>query len=115
VAIDRWNATHITTQLVAEGIEVKPYGQGYASMSSPTKLLEALALGGRLRLGDNKAIALHLSNMQCRVDDAGNVKPTKQHSHATARIDAAVALIMALGLASSETHGPEEDPQLVVF
>jgi phage terminase large subunit-like protein len=115
VAIDRWNATHITTQLVAEGIDVKPYGQGYASLSAPTKLLEALALGGRLRLGDNKAIALHLSNMQCRVDDAGNVKPTKQHSHATARIDAAVALIMALGLASGETHGPEEDPKLVVF
>lgn len=115
VAIDRWNATHITTQLVAEGIEVKPYGQGYASMSAPTKLLEALVLGGRLRLGDNKAIALHLSNMQVRVDDAGNIKPTKQHSHSTARIDAAVALVMSLGLASSEAHGPAEEPTLIVF
>jgi len=115
VSIDRWNATHITTQLVAEGIEVKPYGQGYASMSAPTKLLEALVLGGRLRLGDNKAIALHLSNMQVRVDDAGNIKPTKQHSHSTARIDAAVALVMSLGLASSEAHGPAEEPTLIVF
>lgn len=115
VAIDRWNATHITTQLVAEGIEVKPYGQGYASMSAPTKLLESLVLGGRLRLGDNKAIALHLSNMQVRVDDAGNIKPTKQHSHSTARIDAAVALVMSLGLASSEARGPEEEPTLIVL
>ena len=115
VAIDRWNAAHITTQLISEGVSVKPYGQGYASMSAPTKLLEALTLGGRLRLGDNKAIALHLSNMQVRVDDAGNIKPTKQHSHSTARIDAAVALVMSLGLASSEAHGPEEEPTLIVF
>jgi len=115
VAIDRWNATHITTQLVAEGIDVKPVGQGYASMSAPTKLLETLVLGQRIRHGGNPALALQVSNMQVRVDDAGNIKPTKQHSHSTARIDSAVGMIMALGVCSGERHGPTEDPQLVVF
>jgi phage terminase large subunit-like protein len=114
VAIDRWNATHLTTQLVSEGIDVKPYGQGYASLSAPTKLLETLALGQKLR-GVNPALALQLSNMQVKMDDAGNIKPTKAHSNSTARIDSAVALIMALGLASAEAFGTDDEPQLVVF
>lgn len=115
IAIDRWNATHVTTQLAMEGIGVKPYGQGYASMSAPTKLLEALVLGRKIRHGGNPALAYQISNMQVRTDEAGNVKPTKEHSHSTARIDSAVALIMALGIASAEARGPDEEPQLMVF
>ena len=115
VAIDRWNATHINTQLINEGIDVKPFGQGYASMSSPLKLAQTLTLSQKLRHGGNPALVYQMSNMQVRTDDAGNIKPTKQHSHSTARIDSAVALVMALGLASSETRGPEADPELMVF
>jgi phage terminase large subunit-like protein len=114
LAIDRWNATHITTQLVNEGITVKPYGQGYASMSAPTKLLETLVLSQKIRHAGNPALALQISNMQVRVDDAGNIKPTKQHSHSTARIDAAVALIMALGVSSGEMPSTDE-PNLMVL
>ena len=115
VAIDRWNATHITTQLASEGVAVKPYGQGYASMSAPTKLLSTIVLGQKLRHGGNPALTHQMSNLQCRSDDAGNLKPTKSHSHSTARIDSAVALVMALGLASGEARPPEEEPQLMVF
>jgi phage terminase large subunit-like protein len=115
VAIDRWNATHLTTQLSMEGITVKPFGQGYASMSAPTKVLQALTIGKRIRHGGNPALGYQISNMQVRTDEAGNVKPTKENSSSTARIDSAVALIMALGIASGETRGPEEDPQLLVF
>ena len=115
VAIDRWNATHITTQLVNEGVTVKPYGQGYASMSAPTKLLSTLTCGQKIRHGGNPPLALHVSNLQVRQDDAGNLKPTKSNSNSNARIDAAVAMIMALGLASAENHDIDSDPELVVF
>jgi phage terminase large subunit-like protein len=115
VAIDRWNATHITTQLTAEGVVVKPYGQGYASMSAPMKLLSTLVLGKKIRHGGNPALAYQMSNLQIRTDDAGNIKPTKANSHSTARIDAPVACVMALGLASGEAIMPDDDPQLVVF
>jgi phage terminase large subunit-like protein len=115
VAIDRWNATHLTTQLVSEGIDVRPYGQGYASMSAPTKLLSQLATSQKIRHAGDPALTLHVSNMQVKTDEAGNLKPTKQHSHSTSRIDAAVALIMAIGIASAQSPGPEEEPQLVVF
>lgn len=115
LAIDRWNATHITTQLANEGVAVKPYGQGYASMSAPTKFLGALVHSGRIRHGGNKALVYQMSSLQVRSDDAGNIKPTKSNSQSTARIDAPVACIMAIGLASGEAKGPEEEPMLMVF
>ncbi len=115
VAIDRWNATHLTTQLIAEGIDVKPFGQGYASMSAPTKMLETLVLGGKIRHGGNPALALHISNMQVKQDEAGNIKPTKQHSHSKARIDGAVALVMCFGLVGGEAPPADDEPQLLVF
>ena len=115
VAIDRWNATHLTTQLVNEGVDVKPYGQGYASLSAPTKMLEALVMGQKIRHAGNPPLALHISNMQVKQDDAGNIKPTKAQSHSTARIDAAVALIMPFGVLSAENAGPEEEPNILLI
>lgn len=115
VAIDRYNATHLTTQLVAEGIDIKPFGQGFLSMSAPSKLLETLIIAKKLRHAGNPVLAWQMSNVQIKVDDAGNIKPSKKHSSSVGRIDSAVALIMALGIASGETRGPEEDPQLLVF
>jgi phage terminase large subunit-like protein len=115
VAIDRWNATHLTTQLVTEGIDVKPFGQGYASLSSPTKALEALILAQKLRHAGNPALAWQMSNVQVKVDEAGNVKPTKEHSNSTYRIDAAVALVMAIGLASADPRGPDIEPEIMVI
>jgi phage terminase large subunit-like protein len=115
IAIDRWNAVHLTTQLVAEGIDVKPFGQGFASMSAPSKLLETLCVSKRLRHAGNPVLAWQMSNVQVKIDDAGNIKPTKKHSHSTARIDGAVSLIMALGISSSESHGNTDEPTLMVL
>lgn len=118
VAIDRWNATHLITQLTAEGITVKPYGQGYASMSGATRFLESLVLSDppKLRHGGNPALCLQVSHMQVRQDDAGNIKPTKNNSHSSQRIDSAVALIMALGICSAETvSAGNDEPQLMVL
>ncbi len=115
VAIDRWNAVHLTTQLVGEGIDVKPFGQGFASMTSPTRMLENLIISQRLRAGDNPLLQLQMSNVEVKVDDAGNCKPSKKHSTSTSRIDGPVALIMALGLATAETPPHDIDPEIVVL
>ena len=47
VAIDRWNATQLATQLAGDGFEMVAFGQGYASMSAPTKKLEEVVLAKR--------------------------------------------------------------------
>ena len=115
VAIDRYNATHLTTQLVSEGIDMKPFGQGFVSMSAPSKLLMTLILGRRLRHGGNPVLAWQMSNVEVKVDDAGNIKPSKKNSSSTARIDAAVSLIMALGIASAEMPENGDFPDLMVI
>lgn len=115
IAIDRWNAVHLTTQLVAESIEVKPFGQGFASMSSPAKLLEAAVISGKLRHAGNPVLRWQASNATVKTDDAGNIKVSKKNASSTARVDGIVALIMALGIASAETHGPEEEPSILLI
>ena len=84
-------------------------------MSAPSKLLETLVVGKKLRHGGNPVLAWQMSNVQVKVDDAGNIKPTKQNSHSTGRIDGAVSLIMALGISSSENHGTLDEPTLMVL
>ena len=115
VAIDRYNATHLMTQLVSEGIDVKPFGQGFVSMSSPTKQAFAAIIANRFRHGGNPCLAWQMSNVEIKVDDAGNEKPTKKNASSTGRIDAAVSLIMALGIASAESPPPSDEPQLMVL
>lgn len=113
VAVDRWNAQHIITQLVSEGVDIKPMGQGYASLSSPTKATEACILKAGLRTGDNKCLQWQISNCTTKSDPAGNIKLVKPSPNSTARIDAAVALVMAVGLASAEAIN--DDLELVIL
>ncbi len=96
IAIDRWCATHLITQLQGDGFDVVPFGQGYASMSAPTKEFEKLVLGGQLSHGGNPVLRAMASNVTVEQDAAGNLKPSKAKS--TERIDGIVASIMALGV-----------------
>jgi len=104
IAIDRWNSAQITTQLQGDGFTIEPWGQGWKSMSSPTKELEKLVLSRKLHHGGNPALRWMASNVAVRQDPAGNLKPDKEHSYE--KIDGIVALVMALGLAFIE---PEEE------
>jgi len=94
IAYDRWNATQIVQRLGDSGITMVPFGQGFASMSSPTKELMKLVLEERLAHGGNEPLAWMADNVTVRTDPAGNVKPDKEKS--TEKIDGIVALIMAL-------------------
>lgn len=97
IAADRWNANQIITQLAGDGFEIAEFGQGYASMSSPAKALEALVLEKKLRHGGHPVLRWNAANVAIEQDAAGNIKPSKKHS--TERIDGVVALVMALGRA----------------
>lgn len=106
LAYDRWNANQLITQLQSAWPEHKePYaarqlhgfGQGFASMSAPTKEFEKLLLGRKLLHGGNPVLRWMASNVAVRQDPAGNFKPDKASS--TERIDGIVAAIMALGRA----------------
>lgn len=94
VSYDRWNSSHLVSQLEADGITMVQLGQGFASMSAPTKELVKLITEGRLRHGGHPVLRWNADCTAASMDPSGNVKPNKARS--TGRIDGIVALIMAL-------------------
>lgn len=97
IAIDRWNATQLSNQLTGDGFEMVGFGQGYASMTAPSKELERRILGREVNHGNNPVLRWMASNVSVTTDPAGNLKPDKAKS--TERIDGIVATLMALGRA----------------
>jgi hypothetical protein len=80
------------------------FGQGYKSMSPACRVLEELALAGKLSHGGHKVLTYMMSCVALATDDAENIKPSKRKS--TGRIDAVVALAMALYPASLTKPAP---------
>lgn len=101
IAIDRWNSTQLQTQLMGDGFTVVPFGQGFASMSAPTKELERLVLSQELAHGANPVLRWAASNVAVQMDAAANIKPAKDKS--MERIDPITALVMAIGRAMVQT------------
>jgi phage terminase large subunit-like protein len=109
VAIDRWNSTGLQTQLTGDGFTVVQFGQGFASMSAPTKELEVLLLTKRLRHGGHEVLRWMADNVAVAQDAAGNIKPDKAKS--TERIDGIVALVMSIGRAIT-AQAPKPEPSI---
>lgn len=103
VVIDRWNATQLATQLQGDGLDVAFFGQGFASMSAPTKELNSLILSERINYRPNGVMRWMVSNVAVEQDAGGNIKPSKKRSKE--KIDGVVALINALGVAISKPQG----------
>lgn len=94
LAYDPWNALALITRLQGRGLEVIPIRQGFASLSAPTKHLQALTLGTRLHHGNNPVLTWMAGNMAVVSDPAGNIKPAKDKS--SEKIDGMAALVNAV-------------------
>jgi len=114
LAFDRWGSQKIIYDLQKIGFEIDlkvhgrhlvQFGQGYVSMSPPTKELMTLVLQKKMRQDGNAVLRWNVDNLVVTQDPAGNLKPDK--AKATQRIDGAVAMIMALDRATRNTDtGP---------
>lgn len=100
VSYDRMFADAMVQRLMAEGVTMVPFGQGFLSMAAPTAELLRMLLAGELQHGGNKVLRWNASNLAVRQDPAGNLKPDKESS--TEKIDGVVALINALGRAITQ-------------
>ena len=106
VAVDRWNATQLATQLTGDGFEVFAFGQGFASTTGPAKDLERRIFGRTVNHAGNPVLRWMAANVAVEMDAAGNIKPSKARS--TERIDGIVAALMALGrVISNQETGPD--------
>lgn len=97
IAIDRWNSTQLQTQLMGDGFTVVPFGQGFASMTAPSKELEKIIASHELSHGGHPVLRWMASNVAVEQDAAGNIKPSKAKS--TEKIDGIVSLVMSLARA----------------
>lgn len=94
IAFDRWGAVQMVQNLEGMGFTVVSMGQGFSSMSPPTKELMKLTLEKKLAHGGHPVLRWNMDNIFIRTDPAGNIKADKAKS--TEKIDGAIACIMAL-------------------
>ena len=104
---DRFNSSQLIIDLVNDGIECDPFGQGFVSMSAPTKELERLMLDGDLWHDENEVLSWMFSNIALQFDPAGNVKPSKDKSGD--KIDGVVASVMAIGMKMIDEASTDKD------
>lgn len=97
VAFDPFQATQLSTRMLAEGlpmIEVRPT---VLNFSEPMKTLEALVLQKKLSHDGDPVLTWMASNVVAHLDVKDNIYPRKER--AENKIDGIVALIMALSRA----------------
>lgn len=95
IAYDRWNSLSLIKDLEGDGVTCDPFGQGYASMSFPSKAWQSLALQNKLHHGGDEILRWMMGNVSLKVDASGNIKPDKDK--AGDKIDGVIAGIMAIG------------------
>jgi phage terminase large subunit-like protein len=113
LAYDRWNSSQLIIDLTSEGIECFPIGQGFASMSSPTKELEKLVAGQGLNHAGNPVLRWMCSNILLMTDPAGNIKINKAKS--SEKVDGMVALVMALGNYMLNGQAPDINYEIMMI
>jgi phage terminase large subunit-like protein len=108
IAYDRYGAEKIRRDLEELGAEhafsVFPFGQGFISMSPPSKDFYQFVMEGKIRHARHPVLDWNIGNVIIDEDPAGNIKPNKRKS--TEKIDGAVALIMGLARATLRAAVP---------
>ncbi|GBQ93825.1 terminase large subunit [Gluconobacter albidus] len=105
VAYDPWQATQLSQRMTERNVPMQEYRQTVQNFSEPMKELEALVLSGRLHHDGDPVLAWCMSNVVCHTDAKDNVYPRKERVEN--KIDGAVALIMAIGMATAPSDFDE--------
>jgi phage terminase large subunit-like protein len=95
IAFDRWNSSQLVINLMSEGVNMVPFGQGYGSMSAPTKEFERTIFTRKMNHMGNPVMRWMISNVEIQRDPAGNIKIDK--AKASEKVDGPVAAVMAKG------------------
>jgi phage terminase large subunit-like protein len=106
ITFDRRGARKLSVDLTDGGFKMIQFGQGYSSMSPPTKELLNLVLSKKIRHGGNPVLRWMADSMEVKQNSAGNIKPSKpDRGKSGKRNDGIVALIMAVDrVTRNESH-----------
>ena len=110
MAYDRWNSSSLIIEMAGDGVECVPMGQGYGSLSQPTKEFERMVLDAELFHKDCPLYNWMLRNVVLEMNPAGDIKINKAKS--ADKIDGVAASIMALSEFLISLASEEEGPLL---
>ena len=105
VAYDPHRARGIINALVGAGIPCVEHRTGMISMAEPTAQFMKHVVAHTLKHNGNPLLTWNVGNLRVREDQTGNQAPKK--GTRTEKIDAAFALILALGIAVEHNQKPE--------
>lgn len=97
VAFDPFQATQLSTRMLAEGLPMIEVRATVLNFSEPMKTLEALVLQKKLVHDGDPVLGWMVSNVVAHLDAKDNIYPRKERPEN--KIDGIVALIMALSRA----------------
>jgi len=105
----------LTQRLAESGMTMVEVRQGFASMSAPTKQLEALILQKKIHHGGNPVLRWMFDNIMIKHDSNDNMKPDKEKS--IEKIDGIISLIMAISRAmvNENTRSIYEDRGIITI
>ena len=107
IAFDRWNVEELERTMADDGVDLplKEFGQGFKDLGPATAAFEVKVLNRGIVHNGNPVLTWMAGNVSLETDAADNWKPSKKKSRE--RIDAIVALVMAVDRVS--TQPPEPD------
>lgn len=94
VGFDPFNATKLSSELIAEGFQMVEIRPTVLNFSEPMKWLEALVLEGKIHHNGCPILTWMVSNVVCHLDAKDNIYPRKERPEN--KIDGVVALLMAM-------------------
>jgi len=97
IAYDRYNSSQLVNNLLDDGFVMTPFGQGYQSMSNPTKELERLVKKEKVIHGGNPVLRWMNDNVEIQTNATLDIKITKDRDNQYRKVDGMVSLVMALG------------------
>ncbi|MBW1612421.1 MAG: terminase large subunit [Deltaproteobacteria bacterium] len=97
IGFDRWamNISGVSKALKDEGLVINPFGQGWQSMSFPSKELEKMVLQKIINHEGNPVLRWMNTNVFIKRNPAGDIKIDKDKSQD--KVDGMVATVMAIG------------------
>jgi phage terminase large subunit-like protein len=104
VGYDPWAASQFSQRMRDEGVPMVEFRASTQNFSEPTKELDAAIRSGRLQHDGNPVLEWCMGNVVGRYDARANVYPRKQRPEQ--KIDAAIALVMAVGRCMTDFQGP---------
>lgn len=97
IAYDPWHADQLRQHLEKDGFPMEEFRQGFPSMTGPMSTLDALIRAGKIHHNGDPVLTWAMGNVIGKRGPNDAVRPDKQKDEL--KIDPAVALIMAIGLA----------------